>query len=513
MTDNTEKSKRIAKNTLILYIQMFITMAVSLYTSRVILDALGVQDFGIYNLVGGFVAMFGVVRAGLVSATQRFMAYDLGVGDQHELKRTFSTCVFIYAFLALVAVVLAESIGPWFINNKLQIPRERLDAAYWVFQLSVVSLVVSLLSFPYNALIIAHEKMKAFAFISVYEAFMRLFISLYIYVAISDKLIVYAALICLLQISIPLLYYSYCKKCFVESKLIYLFDKQRIKDIYSFTGWSMLGGLANMSITQGLNFVLGLFFNPAVNAARGIAVQVQGAITQFASNFQMAIDPQIIKSYASGDIKYLSTLVFSSSRLSFFLLYIISLPIMLEADYILGIWLIEVPDYTTIFLRLVILVTILDAITNPAVKAIQATGNIKRYQLSVNTVIIATLPVSYFALKLGLPPYSVFIVMVVFDFIAFIIRFHMMNLLIGISFSDILNKIIRPIVLVVALSCAPPILLHSFMNESFLRLILVFSLSTVLIIAASYFCGTQPIEREYLLSKIKSIKNKRNDIQ
>lgn len=507
MANNADKTKRIAKNTVLLYVQMFITMAVSLYTSRVILDALGIVDFGIYNLVGGFVAMFGIVKAGLVSATQRFISFELGVGNYKELRRTFSTCVYIYLFLAVLAALLAETFGPWFIVNKLQIPHNRVNAAYWVFHLSLISLIGNLLSFPYNALIIAHERMKAFAYVSVIESFLKLGISLLIYIAFFDKLIEYTFLLCLVQLLVPTFYFFYCKKNFKESKLLYKFDKSKIKEIYAFTGWSMLGGFANMSITQGLNFLLGMYFSPVVNAARGIAVQAQAAISQFASNFQLAIDPQIIKSYAAGEKLYLSKLIFASSRFSFFLLYIISLPIVLEADIILKLWLHEVPVYTTIFFRLVILVTIMDAVTNPAVKAIQATGKIKQYQLSVNTLIIATLPISYLFLELGCPPYSVFIILVVMNIIAFVVRFYMINILIRIEFSDILYRIILPILKVVGLSCVFPTILHLMIKESILRMSIVFFSSTILILMATFFFGVTASEREFLISKFKRIKN------
>ena len=482
-------------------------MAVSLYTSRVILDALGVVDFGIYNLVGGFVSMFGIVKAGLVSATQRFISFELGVGNYKELRRTFSTCVFIYLFLAVLATLLAETFGPWFIESKLRIPHNRVYAAYWVFHLSLISLVGNLLSYPYNALIIAHERMKAFAYVSVIESFLKLGISLLIYIAFFDKLIEYTLLLCLVQLLVPTFYFFYCKKNFKESKLLYKFDKAKLKEIYAFTGWSMFGGLANMSITQGLNFLLGMYFSPVVNAARGIAVQVQAAISQFASNFQLAIDPQIIKSYAAEEKLYLSKLIFASSRFSFFLLYIISLPIVLEADIILKLWLHEVPAYTTVFFRLVILVTIMDAVTNPAVKAIQATGKIKQYQLSVNTLIIATLPISYLFLELGCPPYSVFIVLVVMNSMAFLVRFYMMNKLIHIEFSDILCRIIFPILKIVGLSCVFPTILHLILKESITRMCIVFFSSTILILMASFCFGVNASEREFLISKFKQIKN------
>jgi O-antigen/teichoic acid export membrane protein len=506
MSDNNQKT--IARNTLLLYFRMFVTMVVSLFTSRVILDSLGASDYGIYNVVGGFVMMFGIVKVGLVSATNRFIAYDLGKGDIKELNKTFSSCVIIYLFLSLLAVFMAEIIGPWFINTKLNIPPERLYAAQWVFQISLITLVVGLISSPYNSLIIAHEKMKAFAYISIYEVIAKLVISYIIYIVPYDKLISYVILYCIIQCTIPLLYWIYCRLLFVEARVQWKIDKNRIKNIYSFTGWSMLGGLANMGITQGLNVIIGMFFSPVVNAARGIAVQVQSAITQFSSNFQLAVDPQIIKSYAKGDIDYMTSLIFSSSRYSYYLLYIITLPVMFETDMILNTWLVEVPEYTSIFFRLIIITTILDAVTNPAVKAIQATGKIKRYQLSVNTVLLTIVPVGYFCLLFGLPPYSVFIAQVIISILAFSIRFRMIKRLIKIPFSKFVHNCFIPIFKVTIASGIIPLLICVFFQDSFIRLLIVTIICFVTIGLSIYYLGLFKSERELITSRIAIIYNK-----
>ena len=485
---------------------MFVTMMVSLYTSRVILDSLGASDYGIYNVVGGFVMMFSIVKAGLVSATNRFIAFDLGKGDILELNKTFSSCVIIYLLLSLLAVALAEAIGPWFINSKLNIPEDRMYAAQWVFQLSLVTLVVGLISSPYNSLIIAHERMKAFAYISIYEVVAKLIIAYVIYMVTFDKLICYVSLFCIVQCTVPLLYWLYCRRKFEESKLLRRIDIGKIKKIYGFTGWSMLGGLANMGLTQGLNVLLGMFFSPVVNAARGIAVQIQSAITQFSSNFQLAVDPQIIKSYARGDYKYMTQLVFSSSRFSFYLLYIITLPMVLETNQILQTWLINVPDYTPIFFRLIIITTILDAVTNPAVKAIQATGNIKTYQLAVNTTLITIVPISYICLMVGMPPYSVFIVQVIISIIAFSIRFYMIQGLLKIPFLSYLKYCLLPIVKVTVVSCITPLFVFCFFSPGYSRLLLVILSSLISVALSIFFIGLLDNEKEMIVNKLKIIK-------
>ena len=296
MSNNSVNNKRIAKNTVLLYVRMLVTMIVGLFTSRIILDSLGVEDYGIYNVVGGFVVMFGIVRSGLVTATNRFLATDIGKEDKKSLNITFSTCVIIYVFLSIIVVFLAELFGVWFVNNKLNIPIERLDAAHWCFQLSLLSLVLTFLSFPYNSLIIAHEKMSVFAYITIWDVFAKLAIAYALYATSADRLIMYSTLMVIVSAISPLLYWLYCKKHYQESEVIWKPNFAKIKEIYSFTGWAMLGGMANMGYTQGVNILLGMFFLPAVNAARGIAVQVQGVINNFVVNFQIAIDPQITKS-------------------------------------------------------------------------------------------------------------------------------------------------------------------------------------------------------------------------
>lgn len=292
----TDNNKRIAKNTLLLYIRMLFLLGIGLYTSRVILASLGAEDYGIYNVVGGFIAMFSIFMAGLSSATQRFITFDLGKGELKKMSDTFSSCVHIYIMIGLLVFIVAEIVGVWFLENKLTIPSNRLIAARWVFQFSLITLIIGMISTPYNALIISHERMGAFAWISIYEALAKLVVAYQIQETSHDKLIIYALMLCLVQLSVRVIYSIYCRKNFKESKFIFKFNWSKIKEIYSFTGWAMLGGLASIGFTQGLNVLLNMFFNPVVNAARGVAVQVQNIINGFVLNFQTAINPQIIKS-------------------------------------------------------------------------------------------------------------------------------------------------------------------------------------------------------------------------
>lgn len=507
MSQNSANNKRIAQNTILLYFRMIVTLIVGLFTSRVILDSLGVEDYGIYNLVGGFVSMFSVVRAGLVSSTQRFITYDLGSGNFENLKKTFSTVCVIYLCLCAIVLLFAELGGIWFLDSKLSIPSSRLTAAHWVFHLSLITLVVTLLSSPYNSLIIAHEKMKAFAYITIYEVVAKLIVAYLIYVAPFDKLITYAILLCFVQITVPILYWIYCKHNFKESTICFKFDWPKIKEIYAFAGWSMMGGLAFMGFTQGLNMLLGMFFTPVVNAARGIAVQVQGIILQFVSNFQTAIDPQIIKSYARGDRAYMNQLISTSSRFSFYLLYLLSLPIILEAEELLGWWLVEVPDYTAFFFRLIIITTMFDAISNPYGKAIQATGMIKNYQLVTSSILLLIVPVAYLVLRLGGDPYSVFVVHIVLGFIAMCSRIYMAQRIADIPVVHFVSGIIRPVIMVTALSFIIPLFAHILMPEGFIRFMVVSLLSVVCSILAIYNVGLRKEEIELVKCKISSVIN------
>ena len=506
---NTENNKRIARNTLVLYIRMLIIMGIGLLTSRVILDSLGVEDYGIYNLVGGFVVVFTIVRAGLLTATQRFITYDIGTGNKNELNNTFSTCVIIFIFLSIVIFIFAESFGVWFIDSHLTIPNHRLTAAHCVFQFSMLTLVITLVSYPYNALVIAHERMKTFAYISVYEAISKLLIAYGLYVSSYDRLIIYAFLLFLVHLSIQIMYSFYCKKHFEESKVNWTINWPKIRKIYCFTGWEMFGSIAYIGFTQGLNILLGMFFNPVVNAARGVAVQVQSMITSFVHNFQMALNPQITKSYAKNDLDYTYKLIYASSRCSFYLLLFFSLPIILEADTLLRLWLVNVPQYTTVFFRLIVITSIIDALSNPIIKLVESTGNIKYYQIIVGGILLMIVPVSYIILRLGGAPYSVFIVHVIISVIAFVARLFMSRRVAGLSIYTFCKEVLLPISLVTPLSVIPPLIFHLVIGGDVFRLLTVFLVSFISTVAIVYQWGLKSNERNMFLTQISKFRYKK----
>lgn len=508
MENHSKNASRIATNTIILYFRMIVMVIVGLFTSRVILDSLGVEDYGIYSLVGGFVTMFNIFRAGLLSATQRFITYDLGRGDAKELSKTFSTTIIIFLFISIIIIILSESVGIWFINNKLVIPHDRLYAAHWVFQFSVLTLVLGIISYPYNALIVAHEKMSAFAYIAIFEVLAKLGVAYLIYIVSFDKLIIYAALLCGVQLIIRFLYAWYCKRHFKESKIIWYIDWEKIKGIFGFTGWAMFGALASIGFTQGLNVLLGMFFSPVVNAARGIAVTVQGFINTLVTNFQTAINPQIIKSYANRNHEYLEKLIFSSAKLSFYLLFFITLPIYLEADMVLYIWLKEVPDYSVVFFRLIIITTMIDAISNSIMTSVEATGNIKKYQMIVGGILLMIVPIAYVVLRLGFPPESVFIVHITVAIIAFCFRLFLGSKIVGFSKFAYIRKVLLPISLVTITASVLPILLWYNLPNTFFRLLLVGSISVFCVAGTIWLFGVDGSEKKLVNDKLEGIKSK-----
>ena len=350
MQNNPANSKNIEKNTIVLYIRMLFLMVISLYTSRVILNSLGVEDYGIYNVVGGFVSMFSMISTSLAGAISRYLTFSLAKDTPERLREVFSTSIIIQVLLCVILLILAETFGIWFINTKMVIPPDRLIAANWVFQLSVLTTMIQLISVPFNSLIIAHEKMSAFAYIGIYEGVVKLLIALAIPYASADSLIMYAILMCLLSVSVRMLYGRYCSKHFLESKFRFVMDKELIKSMFGFAGWNFIGTTAGVLRSQGINVLINLFCGPAVNAARGIAIQVNTAVSGFCSNFTTAVRPQITKSYAVGDKEIYENLVIKTAKLSFLILMVLCIPIIVESEYIINLWLVDVPEYTNLTL-------------------------------------------------------------------------------------------------------------------------------------------------------------------
>lgn len=510
MSNTSENNKRIAKNTLLLYFRMLFMMVVSLYTSRVVLNALGVEDFGIYNVVGGVVAMFSMLSGSLSAAITRFITYELGTGNKEKLKKIFSSAVTIQLGLALLVILLAEAIGVWFLNAKMNIPADRMIAANWVFQFSIVTFAVNLISVPYNASIIAHERMSAFAYISILEASGKLAIAFLIMVSPIDRLIFYAILMCAVALIVRFTYGAYCKRHFEECTYHFRFDKELLKRMFSFAGWNFIGATSAVLRDQGGNIVINLFSGPTVNAARGIASQVNNAINGFVMNFMTALNPQITKSYAAGNLEYMITLIYQGARLSFYMLLLLSLPVLVNTHYILSLWLKVVPDHTVLFVQLVLLFAMSESISHPLVTAMLATGKIRNYQLAVGGLQLLNLPLSYIFLRIGMFPEIVIVIAIVISQCCLVTRLLMLHKIIRLSVRTYLKKVYANILLVTIISSFLPVLIANKIEETFLNFIILCLIAIVCTGVSVYYVGCNKTERQFICNKINAIRTKLN---
>ena len=501
MSETSSANKRIAKNTLVLYVRMLFTMGISLFTSRVVLQTIGVEDYGISSVVGGVISMFTFINAAMVSSTQRYLNFELVRGDANQLRSVFSTSLQIHALIALAIIVLSETVGLWFLNEKLVIPEARMTAAMWVYQCSILSCAVSIMSTPYNAVIVAHEKMSAFAYISILDVSLKLLVVYLLVVLPFDKLIILSILTLLVQLFIRYIYTLYCHRHFPESYFQFGFNKTLFKEMFGFAGWSFWGNLAAILYTQGLNMMLNIFFGPIVNAARGIAVQVQSAVQQFVGGFQTALNPQITKNYASNNLPQMHSLMFRSARFSFLLLFFLSLPVLMETNFILTLWLKTVPDDAVIFTQIMICISFIYTTANPCVIANQATGKVKIYQMVVGGILLLILPISYVVLKLGAPAYSVFIVHFCIESVAQFSRMYMLRNLIHLPLWQYMKNIYIPIVSTVAIAIILPLVVRLQFAEGWLRFLAVGFTCVLSVGASSYFIGFTKQERVFFLDK------------
>ena len=506
MSQTSDNNKRIAKNTLLLYVRMLFTMAVSLFTSRVILNTLGVEDYGINNVVGGIVTMFSVLSGSLSASISRFITFELGKGNLQRLKTVFSTGVNIQLGMSLLVVILAEAVGIWFLNTKMNIPVERLNAANWVFQCAILTFVLNLLSVPYNAAIIAHEKMSAFAYISVVEVTLKLIIVYMLTISPFDRLKTYAVLLLLVGAIVRFVYGYYCKRHFEECTYHFILDKPVLKEMTGFAGWNFLGNGAYMLNTQGVNILMNLYFGVAVNAARGVATQVDAALKQFVNNFTTAVNPQITKSYAQGDLDYMHKLVCRSAKFSAFLMMFFAVPIILETNTILTIWLKTVPNYAVIFLQWIIISSFMDTVlANSLVTSMFATGKIKRYQIIVTTIGCLVFPLSWIAFKLGFEPQVGYILYFIIYTILLFVRLYLLKDMVKIPVMMYIREVLYKLAPVIVVGFAIPGILILTMDAGWLRLILVCLLSVLVTAASEYFIGLSNKEKDFVDEKIKLV--------
>lgn len=420
-SNQSSNNKRILKNSLFLYIRMIVIMCVNLYVVRLILDLLGVEDYGINNVIYGLVAMFSFLNGTLATSSQRYFSVALAEGNQDKLKKVFSLNVTVFLIFAAIVVVLSETIGLWYVNNKMTMPTERLGAANYIYQLSIIAFVLNLLQVPLNALVIAHEQMKVFAYIGIGEALFK-FVTVLALLLPTDKLMIYGSMNLLATLLVFFAYYIFCRRNFPESKYIRYWNTQEAKDIASFSGWHLLGTISVVVRGQGINLLINAFFNPAVNGARAIAVQIDQAINQLSQNFFVAVKPQIYKNYATRQHEAFVTLIFNSTIICTGLVSLISIPMIINADFILGLWLKSVPKYTVIFTQLVLLNSIVDSTSNPSICAALATKRIKTFYLITGSLLMLNLPISYMLLRNSFGPEYTMVVSIGISFIAILAR-------------------------------------------------------------------------------------------
>lgn len=510
MTEQAENTKRIAKNTLMLYVRMLFGMLVSLYTSRVVLQALGVEDYGIYNVVGGVVAMFSMISNSLSSSVSRFLTFELGKGNLEGLKRVFSTSLSIHVALVLVIVLLSETLGLWFLNTHMTIPENRLYAANWVFQASVLTFVINLLSVPFSASIVSHERMSAFAYIGILDIMLRLLIVLFI--AYSgwnfDRLIIYSLLLVGVVCIMQAIYWNYCTRNFEECKFGLSFDVNYWKEMSSFAGWNFIGCTARLFKDQGVNILLNLFIGPIINAARGIANTVNNVLASFSGNFMTALNPQITKSYAAGDYDYMFSLVERGSRFSYYILLLFALPMLFETEFVLTLWLKHYPEHTVNFVRLILIVTMCDILSNTLINLQVATGKIRNYQLIVGSMLLMNFPLSYLCLKIGFPPESTFVVAFVVAVFCLLLRLWFLREMVGLSIKRYLYRVCGNVLCVTLVAAVIPALLYMQMSDGLMRFLLMCVLTMLCSSMAIYFVGCSNNERKFINEKAVFISKK-----
>jgi O-antigen/teichoic acid export membrane protein len=503
-------TQRIAKNTLMLYFRQILIMLVSLYTVRVVLNTLGAEDYGIYNVVAGIVTMFGFLNGVMAAALQRYFSFEIGRGDFDRLEKIFSLSVTIYVLIMLLVLLMGETIGLWYLNKKLIIPIERRIAALWVYQLSILSFMFSIITTPYMAAIIAHEDMNIYAYVSIVEAGLKLAVVFLLRLFSLDKLLLYGILMCVVIFINTGVYRTICTNKYSECKFRFYWDHGLFREISGYTGWHLFGAFGGISKYQGITILLNQFFNPVVVAASAIASSVNSAVSSLSNNFVMAIQPQIIKNYAAGKETEAVQTAFRGAKGAFFLMYLFVLPLVLEMPLILSLWLKSPPEYAVLFARLVLTDVLINSMGLLLGTLAHATGRINLYNSVIGGIQILNFPVSLFILKHGAPAYSVVFVSIGITMSAFVLRFPFLKRLINYSIRQFLREVLFPACIVSVVAAVLPITLNSIMNQSLLRLFIVISVSVFSTCGCIYFLGLDNTEQKYFQSEIiKRIRNHR----
>lgn len=512
MSNQSANNKRLAKNTIFLYFRMLFLMCVGLYASRVLLRTLGIDDYGLYNVVGGIVTMFGFLNATLSTSTQRFLNVELGKSDGGDVKKVFSCSLLLHALLVLVVFVLAETVGLWYVMEKLVVPPGRETAAMFVYQFSVISICVQIIQLPFMSTIIAHERMNIYAYVSIYEGLAKLGILFAIQALPFDHLIIYALLILCVQVSVAIIYNIYCHRHFEEARFRFRYEKGLFGEMLGFSGWNVIGNLASVCNSQGLNMVMNAFFGTAINAARGIAFQVHSLVQQLIGNFQLAVKPQVIKYYAAGQKEAMVNLVFNAAKYSAFLMIIASVPLMLEIRPLLHLWLGEYPEYTVIFVQLILFRSIITSMTGNIVMVVHASGYLKNVGIFSGGILLLVLPISYYMLKMGMPPFVPFIVNIGAALGDAFFELYWMRHYIGFPMGRFYKKVYVPVFVLFAFIFGASFALHHFMADcnEYLRMITVSMFSVAMSCFLIYRFGlSQSMRNKILNSLLIKLKIKR----
>lgn len=501
---SSSKTKRIAKNTIVLYIRTIVILFVTLYTSRIVLKALGFEDYGLYNVVGGVVTLISFLRSSLAESTQRFLSFEMGRGNYDDLKKTFSVCLTTHIFIAIIVLIVAETIGLWFLNTQINIPDGREAAANWIYQFSVVSLCISIISVPYSADIISHEQMKFFAYLGIFDAILKLAFSIVVAHAAADRLILYGFLMMLVPVTTIIINWIYCHRRHPETHYSFYWDKSLFKKIFSFSGWTIWGQLAIIGSNQGTGILVNIFHSVIANTALGIGHQVNHAVTGLISNFQTAFKPQITKSYAEGDFQYMNSLTNYAAKISFYLFFIVSLPIVMNIDFVLDLWLDSVPKYANVFCIIFVVASACNAMSAPLYMNIFSTGRIKNYQIAMSVAYLIELAVLYVIFKLGFSVVIGVALKAVLNFCVIFIRmFYAHKEVETFSGVNYMKNVFLPLTLSVTVTLGVAVPLFHYTNSTWSLILSTIFASAVSLVTA-YYIGLNRVERQSLVTVINN---------
>ena len=505
MSSAVENNKRIAKNSIILYVRFLFTMAVNLYTSRVVLSVLGVDDFGLYAVVTSAITIFFFLNASMVGATSRFLTFELGKKDLVQLKKTFSASLTTHIVIALVIVILGETIGLWYLENRMVVPENRMTAVRWVYQLAIISSTATIIQSPYNASILAHERMNVYAYIEIFNTCLKLGIVYLLTIGNLDKIILYAILTLGVSIVILTTYIIYCLLHFEECKYKFEWDKKIIYPMLSFSGWNLLTNGAYSLSTQGIQIILNIFFANAINAAYGIAMQIHSAFYSLAMSFLMAVKPQIVKYYAEDRVLEMENLTINATKFSFLFLFSFSFPVMLEMDFVLDLWLKQPPEFATIFCRLFLIIVLLTVLSENIFRCIQATGKMKTQSIYVGGLLTLIPVIAYLFFKLGnTTPYMPLLIALGVYIMTFFARLIIAHRLIPqVSVSRFLKKVVLTSFIIVFISSILPLFAHYSIDGGFFRFVLVVLSSISSVAIATYYIGLSRQMREKVIYTIR----------